>query len=217
MTKPTKWLCAQQRFRSALAFAQSDQIKCPVWSESSLSAWRNLGPLTTHWAHSEDTDQTGRMPRLIWVFAGHTATLLVLSWGGSYYDVKMKLSFALEAAFSKFSQTMCLSGPLLEQEKRAFRSLFSKVLEWRNIFYAIIAIKYDFLIHLHLLGPSGGVEILAFQARVRAVWSESLLSVWSRESLATMAHRVPSNGWSDCVAARHAWFCRFCCARAHVT
>ena len=26
----------------------------PVWSESSLSAWRYLGFLTTYWAHSED-------------------------------------------------------------------------------------------------------------------------------------------------------------------
>ena len=26
----------------------------PVWSGSSLSAWRNLGSLATHWAHSED-------------------------------------------------------------------------------------------------------------------------------------------------------------------
>ena len=26
----------------------------PVWSESSLSAWRNLGSFTTHWAHSKD-------------------------------------------------------------------------------------------------------------------------------------------------------------------
>ena len=25
----------------------------PVWSESSLSAWRNLGSLATHWAHSK--------------------------------------------------------------------------------------------------------------------------------------------------------------------
>ena len=56
----------------------------PVWSESSLSAWRKFGSLATHWAHSEDSDQTGRMPRLIWVFAGRTLTLLVLSWGGSY-------------------------------------------------------------------------------------------------------------------------------------
>ena len=55
----------------------------PVWSESSLSAWRKLGPLTTHWAHSEDSDQTGRMPRLIWVFAGCTLILLVLSCRGS--------------------------------------------------------------------------------------------------------------------------------------
>ena len=41
----------------------------PVWSEFSLSAWRKLGSLPTHWAHIEDYDQTGRMPKLIWVFA----------------------------------------------------------------------------------------------------------------------------------------------------
>ena len=55
----------------------------PVWSASSLSAWRKLGSLATHWAHSEDPDQTGRIPRLIWVFAWRTLTLLVLSRGGS--------------------------------------------------------------------------------------------------------------------------------------
>ena len=49
----------------------------PVWSESSLSAWRKLGSLATHWAHMEDSDQPGRMPRLIWVFAGRT----VIFWG----------------------------------------------------------------------------------------------------------------------------------------
>ena len=56
----------------------------PVWSESSLSAWRNLGPLATHWAQSEDSDRTGRMPRLLWVFAGRTVILLVLSCRGSF-------------------------------------------------------------------------------------------------------------------------------------
>ena len=54
----------------------------PVWSESSLSAWRHLGSLPTHWAHSEHSYQTLRVPRLIWVFAGHTLTLLVLSCRG---------------------------------------------------------------------------------------------------------------------------------------
>ena len=52
---------------------------CPVWSESSLSAWRQLGPLTTHWAHSKDSDQTGPMPRLIRVLVGRTLILLILS------------------------------------------------------------------------------------------------------------------------------------------
>ena len=54
-----------------------------VWSESLLSAWRNLGSLATHWAHSEDSDQAGWMPRLIWVFPGRTHILLVLSCHGS--------------------------------------------------------------------------------------------------------------------------------------
>ena len=58
----------------------------PVWSESSLSAWRNLRPLAIHWAHSEDSDQTRRMPRLIWVFAGRTVILLLLSWGSSDFN-----------------------------------------------------------------------------------------------------------------------------------
>ena len=44
----------------------------PVWSESLFSAWRRFESLATHWAHSKDSDQNGRMPRLIWVFAGCT-------------------------------------------------------------------------------------------------------------------------------------------------
>ena len=45
---------------------------------------KKAGIFTYPWAHSEDSDQTGRMPRLIWVFAGRTVILFVLSWGGSY-------------------------------------------------------------------------------------------------------------------------------------
>ena len=57
----------------------------PVWSESSLRAqWVVKDPSFLH-ADSEDSDRTGRMPRLIWVFAGRTLILLVLSWGGSCY------------------------------------------------------------------------------------------------------------------------------------
>ena len=51
MAKPAKWVCAQWRLRSAWASAK--------------------GPRFLH-VDSEDSDQTGRMPRLIWVFAGRT-------------------------------------------------------------------------------------------------------------------------------------------------
>ena len=79
-------MCAQRRLRSAWASAQSDQISLgirPVWSESSLCAqWVSKDPRFYH-ADNENSDQTGRIPKLIWVFAGRRATLLVLSWGGS--------------------------------------------------------------------------------------------------------------------------------------
>ena len=65
MTKPTKWHVHLVKTKISLG-------SHPVWSESSLSAWRKLGSLATHWAHSKDSYRTGRMPRLIWVFAGRT-------------------------------------------------------------------------------------------------------------------------------------------------
>ena len=111
-TKSTKWHVRPAKTQISLGIH-------PVWSKSSLSAWRKLGSLTsipnskfihfsrytitynymrcntisnilvaTHWTHSEDSNQTDRMPRLIWVLAGHTVILLVLSWGGSYIDAQ---------------------------------------------------------------------------------------------------------------------------------
>ena len=65
MTKPTKWHVRPALTEISLGIR-------PVWSESSLSASRKLWSLATQWAQSEDSDQTGRMPRLIWVFAGRT-------------------------------------------------------------------------------------------------------------------------------------------------
>ena len=44
----------------------------PVWSESSLcTQWVAKDPSFLH-TDSENSDQTGRMPRLIWIFAGRT-------------------------------------------------------------------------------------------------------------------------------------------------
>ena len=78
MTKPTKWMCTQRRLRSGWASAQSDQsLQCTQWVAED--------PWFLH-ANSKDSDQTGRMPRLTWVFAGCKAILLVLCHG-SYHLV----------------------------------------------------------------------------------------------------------------------------------
>ena len=58
----------------------------PVWSESSLCVqWIAKDTSFLH-VDSEDSDQTGRMPRLISIFAVRTAILLVLSCRGSHVE-----------------------------------------------------------------------------------------------------------------------------------
>ena len=65
MTKPTKWHVRPAKTQISLSIR-------PVWSESSLcTQWVVKRPMFLH-ADSEDSDQTGQMPRLIWVFAGYT-------------------------------------------------------------------------------------------------------------------------------------------------
>ena len=64
----------------------------PVWSESSLFAQRvDKDPHFLH-VNSEDSDQIGRMPRLIWVFAGRTCISLVLSRAGSIMNLNSLIS-----------------------------------------------------------------------------------------------------------------------------
>ena len=77
----------------------------PVWSEPSLCIqWVAKDPRFLH-ADSEDSDQTGQMPRLIWVFAGRTATLLGLSWGSLFMAFTVKVKKALD------SQNTCCNHP----------------------------------------------------------------------------------------------------------
>ena len=76
MTKPTKWHVCPAKTQISLGIR-------PVWSESSLYAqWVAKDPSFLV-ADSKDSDQTGRMPRLIWVSPSAHAFLLVLSWDGS--------------------------------------------------------------------------------------------------------------------------------------
>ena len=67
-------MCAQWRPRSASASAQSDQ-SLPCAHEGTF------GPQLAI-ERTAKTDQTGRMPRLIWVFAGRTCLIVgfVVTW-----------------------------------------------------------------------------------------------------------------------------------------
>ena len=93
------WAATRQNQRSECA----PNIR-QVWSESLLSAWRNLGSLATHWAQSEDSGQFGRMPRLIWVFAGSTLISLVLSCHGScIYILLTRWHFVVLIYFTQYN------------------------------------------------------------------------------------------------------------------
>ena len=74
MTKPKKRMCAQRRFRSAWASALSDQCL--------LCAQRVARDQSFLHADSKDSDQTGRMPRLIWVVSSRTSHTVgfVMRW-----------------------------------------------------------------------------------------------------------------------------------------
>ena len=75
MTKLTEWPVHPAKTQISLGIRS-------VWSEPLLSAWRNLGSLATHWAHSEDWSDW-RMPRRTETSLGAQVIWLVLSCTGS--------------------------------------------------------------------------------------------------------------------------------------
>ena len=86
----------------------------PVWAESSLCVQIVVKDPSFPHADSEDSDQTGRMPRLIWVFTERTAFLLVLScrslnvllFTGAYFMKSIhKMSNRLQKRYSRQIRT----------------------------------------------------------------------------------------------------------------
>ena len=111
----------------------------PVWSESSLCAqWVAKGPGFLQ-ADSEDSDQTGRMPRLTWVFAGRTTTLLVLTWGGSYIDNLGKALVAAKFRFGYLQYTRSLFVQikwflLCQIPPFGIKHIFTKIFCWHGVY-----------------------------------------------------------------------------------
>ena len=119
-----------------------------VWSEFSLSAWRKLGSLATHWVHSEDWSDWAD------VFAGHTVILLVLSCCGSYF-LRM-LSYIIVSLYNAFYITVsiiCVAkgvralslgfGPLLVQKWKLYVSFLPLIWLTASVFYFDLLFQYQ--------------------------------------------------------------------------
>ena len=116
VTKPTKWHVRPANsdqlghppslirvFAVRMKKAQNQNQNCYWWHVQMTIIHQDLWwgklvrSLATNWAHDEDTDQTGRMPRLTWVFAGRTCHFVGFVMRRLYIDrnesdreVKMK-------------------------------------------------------------------------------------------------------------------------------
>ena len=122
MTKPTKWHVCPAKIQISLGIR-------PVWSESLLSAWRKLGSLATHCVPNEGSDQTGWMPRLIWVFAGRTYhfvgfVMWRLKWTRIEESTRHK---RVKYNVTGWSMVSDASGLILESG-----SCHSQTLSWQN-------------------------------------------------------------------------------------
>ena len=120
MTKPTKWVCAQRRLRSAWASAQSDQsLPCqhkkawvliyPLRAQRILrSDWADAqADLSLRWAHSHFVGFV--MSRLKWYFKllsvlSFLFVFLCLIWNRAYELMLFKIKFL----FSWKTMTDCV-------------------------------------------------------------------------------------------------------------
>ena len=130
MTKPTKWHVRPAKTQISLGIR-------PVWSESSLSAWRKLGSLATHWAHSKDwsdwaeaqADLSSLGTHLFCWFCHVVAQMfLVLGFNGSW-ALSLKWAASRENLYSLFATGWSLKTANIEtryephHEKTCLRGL----------------------------------------------------------------------------------------------
>ena len=71
----------------------------PVWSESSLFAWRNLEPLATHWAHSED-----------WSDWANAQGDLRLRWAHSHIVRFVMSQLILQTSSAAMASALCIKA-----------------------------------------------------------------------------------------------------------
>ena len=149
------WAATWQNQQNECARSEdSDRhVHPPSLSESSMCAhWVAKYPSVLH-ADSEDPDQVGRMPRLIWVLAGRTVILLVLSCRGSFnvfgHNIYWLTKETLQTFFANGSNRNVEIWYLLYSNKwiiatMLFASSIIVVYDWRFM-------RWRYLLKQHLL------------------------------------------------------------------
>ena len=83
---------------------------------------KKLGSLAIHWAHSEDSDQTGRVSRMICVFAGRkcqyagfvTRRLISFWWGNHIFRIRPQINLILKLWYvAKFTPSIVIVRNLM--------------------------------------------------------------------------------------------------------
>ena len=118
----------------------------PVWPESLLcTQWVAKDPSFLH-VDSEDSDQTGRMPRLIWVFAGRTYRFV------GFVMRRFILSSKFSNPWEKGSQHHVACDPskgMHSHQVRRYPSLLVKLKIVSNTVLAPIGrLTWTFIVHL---------------------------------------------------------------------
>ena len=136
-----------------MAWTSSEDSRSAARSDQSLlPTWRKLGSLATHWVHTKDSDQTGWMPRLIWVFAGCTSHFVGfvvrwLIWDRAWQNLQN------DSRSSKDSDQQWHSSSLLSKlssQGSKFSSYYTSSKGWSDISDAQADLGLSFVIMAHL-------------------------------------------------------------------
>ena len=175
MTKPKQWPVHPARTQISLGTH-------PIWSESLLCPfWVAKVPMLLH-VGSKDSDQTGRMPRLIWVFAGHTDHFVgfVMLWLSYVFVLRGWLCLKKPCAFNcvlkiKPSQTGIVSKGCLEI--KPFRNHQLPVV---HLFIFFFFCKFSSLWYTRIIDILSFVLENFFQQRLSQYFAVLLVEIWKK-------------------------------------
>ena len=192
-------MCTQWRLRSAWASAQSDQsLHCAQWVAKD--------PSFLH-VDSKDSDHTGHMPRLIWVFPGRTCHFVgfVMRWLKYQYFLAQKTHFirsnvissncllwTYQSAHDKLYKMVCAASEDSDQPRhppsliRVFAVRMKKAwflnyplsAQWRLWLDWADAQAYQSSLDTHaILLVLSGLAHIIFQEKQKNKYSEALSSI----------------------------------------